>query len=291
LVIDLVNAIQVRDTAQGLETIHRALDGGSDPRQYARQVVEYLRSLLLIRMGNEKQVEATKEGKQLMRRHSQSVEIPVLMEWIRLFNNAINDLRTSWQPSMALEIAFAQAAGLQDHLEPKSQIVKEPVKTEKSQVAQSVVSENKEKIPSVAEKTPAQAQIETSNTPVQGKTSQHMEGISTQDILANWNTIRAEVKSQRSQTEALLNSHKHVQVNDGVLVIGFASEVLKSKMESAENIEVTRQAILRILKVDLPITCVVVSGKMSSSTVDMDVDSDGIVGAALNLGGKLVKRD
>ncbi|MBA4384618.1 MAG: hypothetical protein C0410_07770, partial [Anaerolinea sp.] len=95
-----------------------------------------------------------------------------------------------------------------------------------------------------------------------------------------------EVKSLRSQTEALLNSHKTIQIKDGALVIGFASEVLKSKMETAENLDVTRKVINHLLKVDLPITCIVVSGKLSSS-VELDVDADGIVGTAINLGGKL----
>ncbi len=283
LVVDLINAIQAHDTAQGLETIHRALDGGSDPRQYARQVVEYLRSLLLIRMGNEKQVEATKEGKELMRRHSQSVEIPVLMEWMRLFNNAINDLRTSWQPSMALEIAFAQAAGNYAELVPVVTAEAHQAKTEKQPVDQTPAAAKKDEKSAAEKKTIPQA------NPVKEVTSTSVSssGITTQDIQANWNTIRAEVKSQRSQTEALLNSHKMVQVKDGALVIGFASEVLKSKMETKENLDVTRQAILRILKVDLPITCTVVSGKISASAADLDVDSDGIVGTALNLGGKI----
>lgn len=278
LVIDLVNAIQVRDTALGLEVIHRALDGGSDPRQYARQVVEYLRGLLLMRMGNEKQVEATKEGRELMRKHSQSVETPILLEWLRLFNEAINDLRTSWQPGMALEMAFAMAAGLDEALVVKQQSEptakpKETPKTTTAEPVQPVKQEVKEQA--------KPAVVEAKTQPVSNS------GVTTQDILANWNTIRAEVKAQRFQTEALLNSQKSVQVKDGTLFIGFASEVLKSKMETAENLEVTRQAIFRILKTDLPIACTVVTGRTGSTPADLNVDSDGIVGTAINLGGKL----
>ncbi len=288
LVIDLINAIQAHDTALGLETIHRALDGGSDPRQYARQVVEYLRGLLLIRMGNDKQVEATKEGKELMRRHSQSVEAPALIEWIRLFNNAINDLRTSWQPSMALEIAFAQAAGSYSAVSP---VVVEPAKVQsvaaKTTPSKSVEPKVEAHSPVTEKASPAAPAINKPE-PVQKPVSS-TSGISltTQDIQSNWNTIRAEVKSRRSQTEALLNSQKLVQIKDGALILGFASEVLKSKMESAENLEVTRQSILYILKADLPIICTVVSGKTNAAPVDLDVDADGVVGTALNLGGKL----
>jgi DNA polymerase-3 subunit gamma/tau len=41
MVIDLYSALQQKDTAAGLATIHQALDGGSDPRQFARQMVEF----------------------------------------------------------------------------------------------------------------------------------------------------------------------------------------------------------------------------------------------------------
>lgn len=56
-VIDLVDAILKKDECSGLTKIHQSLDAGSDPRQYARQVVDYLRGLLLIKMGLSSQVD------------------------------------------------------------------------------------------------------------------------------------------------------------------------------------------------------------------------------------------
>ena len=97
-----------KNCQQGLDTIHKALDAGSDPRQFARQVTEYLRGLLLVKMGNDKHIEATKESKQSMHLHSANVSTAELMEWIDNFNVAINDLRTAWQPGLALEMAMAK---------------------------------------------------------------------------------------------------------------------------------------------------------------------------------------
>ena len=51
-VLEVVEAMLKRQSASGLEAIHRSLDSGSDPRQFARQIVDYLRSLLLVAMGN-----------------------------------------------------------------------------------------------------------------------------------------------------------------------------------------------------------------------------------------------
>src|SRR3990170_3147062 len=39
-VLDLVDALVARDAAAGLDLIHQTLDAGSDPRQFARQVVD-----------------------------------------------------------------------------------------------------------------------------------------------------------------------------------------------------------------------------------------------------------
>ena len=96
------------------------------------------------------------------------------------------------------------------------------------------------------------------------------------------------MKLRRSQAEALLNSQRMVQVKNGVLVLGFQSETLKSKMENPENIEVTQRVIHNIFNVDIPIQCVVVTSK---GTAETTVDPDGLVSTALNLGGKLVHRD
>ena len=106
-VIDLVNAMLERKTADGLDSLHNALDNGSDPRQFARQIVEYLRSLLLIRMENAGLIEATQEVRAIMARQASQFKSPVLIEALRLFNNAANESRLAWQPSLALEMALA----------------------------------------------------------------------------------------------------------------------------------------------------------------------------------------
>ncbi|HZU87598.1 MAG TPA: DNA polymerase III subunit gamma/tau, partial [Anaerolineaceae bacterium] len=108
-VIDLAEAILQRQTANGLNCIHHALDGGSDARQFARQAVEYLRSLLLLRMGGIETLDAPAELRARMAEHARGFEVPHLLETIRLFNSAASDVRSGWQPSLLLELAFAEA--------------------------------------------------------------------------------------------------------------------------------------------------------------------------------------
>jgi len=293
LVLELIDSIQKNDMAHGMETIHKALDSGSDPRQYGRQLVEYLRGLLMVSMGNEKQVEATKETKALMRQQSGLIGIPALMAWIGYFNEAINDLRTSWQPSLPLEIAFARSLA-QDKTTTVHVTTPPPDVTPIEKKGVPKVKDSEPEIPQKVEppqkkeeKTPAAA-----NKKEVIEQEAVMEGaLTTQDIQAAWSQIRAEVKLRRSQTEALLNSQRLLQVKNGILILGFSSEMLKSKMEIEENVEVTRVAIQKILDKDIPIHCVVVSNKATAEPDDLDVDAEGLVRAALNLGGKLIHKD
>lgn len=297
LVFDLIEALLKNDPGMGMQTIHKALDGGSDPRQYARQVVEYLRNLLLLKMGNEKQIEATKDVKNRMREHSDRIETGRLMDWITLFNEAISDLRTTWQPSLALEVAFARCLN--------------PAGTEQVSIKVIEVPTVKEAKPSKAVTVPAKVpEPEKQQKPAEAKTelpqdsitapspadeaitpAEESAGITTQDILGAWSGIRGEVKMRRTQAEALLNSQRLLQVKNGVLILGFPSEVLKSKMENPENIEITRRVIQNLLNVDMPIQCVLVSEKGAMAAGSNESEPNGLVDAAINLGGKLVHKD
>ena len=49
-VVELIDAIAERNTASGLEILHHALDNGTEPRQIAKQTVEYLRWMLNVRI-------------------------------------------------------------------------------------------------------------------------------------------------------------------------------------------------------------------------------------------------
>src|SRR5688572_28618345 len=107
-VLDIISSIMDHDPAHGLETIHRALDAGADPRSLARQIVEYLRGLMLIQMGNANQVEATADVKKQMQAHAKSFSTSDVLRLIKAFNSAATDLRGGWQPSLSLELALAE---------------------------------------------------------------------------------------------------------------------------------------------------------------------------------------
>ena len=97
----------------------------------------------------------------------------------------------------------------------------------------------------------------------------------------------ASIKQQKNnQLEALLNSTRSREVTDGVLVLGFASDVLKSKMDHPEMLEATRLALLEFLKADVPVRTIVVNP--GGKTAPNEVSPGGMVAAALENGGEIV---
>jgi DNA polymerase-3 subunit gamma/tau len=313
VVVNLVNAILQRQASGGLHAIHQALDSGTDPRQFARQVVEYLRGLLLIRLGNADLVDATVELRGLMAQQAQAFDLPRLLGAVRLFNSAASEGRSGWQPSLPLELALADS--IEEKILPTPQPPLHhpsgsqggPVEATElpAPVHKPVHSEEKTTPPASNPKSARPEGISNSPTPSKPATADSAPPSSPSTpaqepasddsailnrIGQNWPRVRIAVKKLRPSTEALLNSCKLLGMKNGALVLGFQGEIVKSKMETPENLELTRQAIASVTGASVALICVV-SNKAGAESNNLDIDRDGMVGTALNLGGQIVHKE
>jgi len=110
-------------------------------------------------------------------------------------------------------------------------------------------------------------------------------------IKSQWKEIRVAAKGISPETAALLNSCKSTDMKKGRLVLGFASVMLRDKMETGHNLENARQAIKQVTGADVLIDCRVAGKDESAIPEGVEVDHDGMVGAALRLGGKITKEE
>jgi len=110
-------------------------------------------------------------------------------------------------------------------------------------------------------------------------------------VQQSWTEVKSVVRKVLPETAALLNSCKSINVEKGTLVLGFSSEILKSKMETGRNIELTHNAVLQLTKLDLPVVCIVISNVPGSTTSRGGIESNGMVDTALSLGGKIIKEE
>jgi|SRR5579859_3332730 len=104
----LVDALIHRDLAGGLTLVNRAIDAGADPRQLARQTVDYFRSLLLVREGNVALVDAPAGARTVMAEQAKGLSKAFILQAIDAINAAANDARGGWQPQLPLELAVVR---------------------------------------------------------------------------------------------------------------------------------------------------------------------------------------
>jgi DNA polymerase-3 subunit gamma/tau len=96
--------------AEGLKLIDRVASDGVDLRQFNRDLVDYLRGLLLIKAGTPQLLPVTAETLEEMQAQAKALSLGELVRLAKLFSQAGLALRTSPQPQLALELAFLEAA-------------------------------------------------------------------------------------------------------------------------------------------------------------------------------------
>jgi hypothetical protein len=78
------------------------------------------------------------------------------------------------------------------------------------------------------------------------------------------------------------------ELQGATLILGFASELLKEKMEKPENIDMLQSVMDEVLPEKLSVKCLLASHK--AGTLPQGVDSSGMVATAVGLGGEIVDK-
>jgi DNA polymerase III subunit gamma/tau len=283
-VLAVIGAITQGAPASGLNAIQQALDAGADPRTLARQIVEYLRDLMLTQMGNGDQVEATRELRARMAEDAKVIPVTEVLRLLKSFNEAAADTRGGWQPSLSLELAMAGAfeSGERSPVSASdSGGVGVPKQTK--QAAKAVKEPGKQSGEGMLYQT-----ADPDGATSRGSNAAGTPMIDIDEVARSWKDVRAAIKPRNPAVEALLNSCKPMDVRGDQLLLGFQSETVRKLMDKPENLEVTRRAITDVLGVSLNVQCVVTNAK---GQLPPNVSQDGMVAAAINHGGKIVHSD
>ncbi len=276
-VIALIQAVIDHQPGPGLDEIHRALDGGADARALARQIVDYLRNIMLVQMGNGDQVEVPADTRAQLTKHATALSSTEVLRMMRAFNAAATDPRGGWSPSLGLELAFAEVLE-----QPAAQVM--PVSVPKA----SAEPRRNFSSPDEASRTqPPSSQPAATSSP-QGKQAESRPAgaiVTLEQVTKVWRQVSQLVKTKDGNVAALLNSGKVLEIRDGVLLVAFASDILQEKFNRPESLELTRKALHEALGMDLPVQAVVAGGK---NALPPHVKPDGMVAAAIQNGGEIV---
>lgn len=217
----------------GLTALNRSLDAGADPRQLARQVVDYLRNLLLIKMGNETLVDASAETRREMAAQAAAISADSLLTSLRAFNRAATEGRAGWQPGLGLELALLESGA------PRDAVPAAPAPTPARASAPSA---------------PPRPRPQPPATPKDAAAPGARPGL--QAILERWPEILKAAYRLDPRTQALLNSCRPLGVHEGRLVLGFGSEILREKMEQGHSLSLAKQAVEDVMGAPLGLRCV-----------------------------------
>jgi DNA polymerase-3 subunit gamma/tau len=286
-VLDLGQAIQDRDSARGLEIIHTALDAGTDPRQFARQVVDYLRNLLVIKLNGSKDLELLPEVRSLMEAHAQNFSTEQLITHINQFNAAATDLKANWHPGLGLELAFAASISALAE-QPKAfnaEVSSKPLPstTDQTVTEGAFATETEMSAPKVSP--PA----ETGESIKAPQPTSAQVDFNLKNLQERWDQIKREVRQLDQVAGALLNSSRIVSAEDGLFTLGFSSDLLREKMMTEKMLRTVRKVLSKYFIQEITINCIV-SSKTASESDAVDIVPNGLVDMTLReLGGRVRK--
>lgn len=108
-VVALTDAWLAADAGTGLDTIHEALATGADARQFARQMVDYVRQVLLLQTAGEAVLLSVPDDeREKLAEQAGRASREQLIAAVKGFNEAALTPSSSWQPQLPLEMAFIE---------------------------------------------------------------------------------------------------------------------------------------------------------------------------------------
>jgi len=282
---NLIDAIIEKKAGNAISILNMALDSGSDPRQFGRQVVNFLRNLLLVKMNNADSLEATQEEIDQLTVVSQKINLDVLLLAIEVFDRSTQSTSLGWQPSLQLELAVLHVCG--GGLEQDTPSILEIKPKDKSGLSSKQKPALKKADKTVTGKAGVDEKNPIESDEKQSKATPQDVDLEQDGIQSYWKDIKESAKNISAETGALLNSCRSATIKNNVVVLEFSSSILQSKMETGNNLDNARRAIQELTGIAYDFRCEV--AKSEKGKTDEKIDQDGMLGEALSLGGKMKK--
>jgi DNA polymerase-3 subunit gamma/tau len=231
---DVVTALCAANAASGLDAINLAMDSGADARQFARQIVEHLRAVMLIKLGDPALVDLPAEQRPTFNAQADQLELDRLTRAIKLFNQASLDLRGGWQPQLPLELALIEA--IQSPAAPLAAAPSTPV-IRKPAPAVAPTTSNSESAKPAAAPRPAALKASVPEAPpaMAAALPAPMVAFTAEQVLAEWDRTLSAIKTRSIPAEALLRNCHVSGVEHNTVVLSWPTENLKGRFEGSKH--------------------------------------------------------
>ena len=314
LVLSMADALLNGDLAAALTTLQKVSDRGADLREFGRQLVGFLRALLLAHSGvtTPAGLSLSQEEQEAVRTRSRRVDLPALVRWLRLFTEADQGLRsTTVQPQLPLELAAVQAlvavsdaaptvapaaaaAGpaspaaqpaLATDAAPAPRRVADPEPTRAEKATPPAAAPREPAAPPSDQATPAPQVAAPSPAPAAPQPAERAvpadaEPLSVAAIESRWPAV-LELLGRRRKVTALLRDARVTAVQADDITLEFDYAFHAEQVEKPENRLVTEKALQRVFRRPLHARIVVKGATERSAVAANPEREDPIVRHAL----------
>jgi len=248
---ELVRHMVNNDISAGVSTINSANSDGLDLRQFNREVVEYLRELLLIKTGAEEAVDLTTEDIAELKGLAARTSLSQILRAVKLFGQL--ELGFDNYSTLPLELAMVDCA------QPSVEERESPTTQPEYQPPQPVKEAPPPKQQPVKPEPAAVPKVEPPKAEGIPATSPEL-GSEIERLKLNWRQVieQAPENAKRTPALAILRSAgvKPVAIEGDTVVLAFRYPIHKEKMEKVENQQVAEEIISNFLGHPCHVRCI-----------------------------------
>ncbi len=231
----LVEALVCSDYGQSLSFLSEGIQQGRDPRQIIRELLDYLRQMLLTSATGATPLVAPHIQERLVKQ-SEQIEISRLLRWISILLLGEGQLKYASNARLAAELLLVQTIhdSQPSAISGQEEILKRLAVMEQQfqgvpQISPKISRVVPPKTPNVD---PIVVDLGSGNSAEGFNQSLNILGIQ-----ARWNEVLEQVKKQKKSTQAFLMEGKPFQLKDNSLIILFREgcSFHKEKVDQTEN--------------------------------------------------------
>jgi DNA polymerase III subunit gamma/tau len=264
----IAQAILDGDAAAGLDGINQALEDGADPGQLGRQMVEYLRNLMIIQTGGAAILDVSEDVRKALEQQAHAFPVGHLIRSVRAFNSALSEMRGGALPQLPLELAVVESI----------RAVQEPVVYASAPARKQSPQPAQQAAPYTPPEADATAEI-----------SSEPPNVATTEMMKAWSTIVQRIRDGGDKPLASLLEYTEVKSIEGdVLTLIMKQGSLRGKLEDQKNRDKLNDVIRRIFKRKFQIR-VVVADTITSAQVDDRISKDPLLNGLVQDGGVITR--
>jgi len=286
---EVIKHIVNKDVSAGIATINNVNSDGLDLRQFARELMEYLRGVLLIKTGADQALDFTTEEIAELKDLAAKASLPQILTAVKLFGELESGFNS--YSTLPLELALVDSILTEKEaraIKPKKRAAKPEVAEAKPVEAEPVEAKAEVTAPP-AEAEPVEAKAEVTTPPAEAAPVEAKAEVTTpppppgsemERISASWKQIieQAPEDTRRTPAIAILRSAgiRVVTMEGDTVVLSFKYAYHKEQIEKLENQRTAEKILSHFLGHPCHIRCI------------YEPEANHLLKAALNMGAQII---